>query len=151
MYSVISNPLSNGVGSKEPLATSSAAPVSASRPDPEVTQRIGRRRLTAAHKLAILNEADRCTQPEQIGALLRKEGLYSAALTNFRKQRDAGRLSIDPAQLRQQRLVKESARQRDARKIASLEATIAKKDVLLELQKKVSELLLLAQQTQADY
>lgn len=151
MYSVISNPLSNGVGSKEPLATSSAVPVSASRPDPEVTQRIGRRRLTAAHKLAILNEADRCTQPEQIGALLRKEGLYSAALTNFRKQRDAGRLSIDPAQLRQQRLVKESARQRDARKIASLEATIAKKDVLLELQKKVSELLLLAQQTQADY
>ena len=151
MHSVISNSLLNGAGSKEPAATPSSTPVSATRPDPEVTQRIGRRRLTAAHKLAILNEADRCTQPEQIGALLRKEGLYSAALTNFRKQRDAGRLSIDPAQLRQQRLVKESARQRDARKIASLEATIAKKDVLLELQKKVSELLLLAQQTQADY
>lgn len=122
-----------------------------SRPDPEVTLSRARRRLTTTQKLAILNEADRCTKPGELGALLRREGLYSSSLTNFRKQRDAVRLSVDSAQLRKQRLGHESARQRDARKIAHLEAEILKRDVLLELQKKVSELLLLAQQSQADY
>src|SRR5580698_4340159 len=82
------------------------------RPDPQVTQRAARRRFSAAEKLRILAEADAC-QPGQLGALLRREGLYSSTLKSFRKQRDEGKLGRDPNQLRQQRRDKEAARQRD--------------------------------------
>lgn len=149
MHSDLSKTLPNGVGSNDQVSVPGAS-LSPGHPDPEVTI-TGRRRLTAAHKLAILKEADRCTQPGQLGALLRREGLYSSALTNFRKQRDAGRLSVDPSKVRIQRLTKEAARQRDARKIVHLESEITKLNVLLELQKKVSELMQLAHQTQGDY
>jgi transposase-like protein len=52
-------------------------------PDPEVRAR--RRRFTAADKLRIVEEADRCTQPGQLGALLRREGLYSSQLAQWRR------------------------------------------------------------------
>lgn len=111
------------------------------RPDPQVAQRAPRRRFTAADKLRILAEADACNQPGQLGALLRREGLYSSTLASFRKQRDEGKLGRDPDQLRQQRREKEAARQRDARKIAQLEAENKKLKILLDLQKKVAELM----------
>ena len=111
------------------------------RPDPQVTQRAPRRRFTTADKLRILAEADACNQPGQLGALLRREGLYSSTLANFRKQRDEGKLGKDPNLVRQQRRDKEAARQRDARKIAHLEAENKKLKILLDLQKKVAELL----------
>lgn len=113
----------------------------ATRPDPQVTQRAARRRFTAADKLRILAEADTCNQPGQLGGLLRREGLYSSTLANFRKQRDEGKLGKDPNQLRQQRRDKEATRQRDVRKIAHLEAENKKLRILLDLQKKVAELL----------
>ena len=94
----------------------------------------------AAEKLRILAEADAC-QPGQLGALLRREGLYSSTLANFRKQRDEGKLGRDPNLLRQQRRDKEAARQRDRRKIVHLEAENKKLKILLELQKKVAELI----------
>jgi transposase-like protein len=112
-----------------------------SQPDPEVRQPASRRRFTAAEKLRILAAADACTEPGQLGALLRSEGIYSSHLTSFRKQRDTGKLGRDPQLVRRQHLEKESARQRDARKIASLEAENKKLKVLLELQKKVAELM----------
>ncbi|MDQ2949299.1 MAG: hypothetical protein M3Y27_25725 [Acidobacteriota bacterium] len=111
------------------------------RPDPQITQRAARRRFTAADKLRILAEADGCGQPGQLGALLRREGIYSSTLASFRKQRDAGKLGKDPSQIRQQRRDKEAARQRDARKIAYLEAENKKLKILLDLQKKVAELM----------
>lgn len=111
------------------------------RPDPQVAQRAPRRRFTAADKLRILAEADACNQPGQLGALLRREGLYSSTLASFRKQRDEGKLGRDPDQLRQQRREKEAARQRDARKIAQLEVENKKLKILLDLQKKVAELM----------
>src|SRR5579871_5004119 len=113
----------------------------AKRPDPQVTQRAARRRFTAADKLRILAEADACHQPGQLGALLRREGLYSSTLASFRKQRDEGKLGKDSNLVRQQRRDKEAARQRDARKIAHLEAENKKLKILLDLQKKVAELL----------
>ena len=113
----------------------------ASHPDPQVTQRATRRRFTAADKLRILAQADACNQPGQLGALLRREGLYSSSLTSFRKQRDEGKLGKDPNLVRQQRRDKEAARQRDARKIAHLETENKKLKILLDLQKKVAELL----------
>jgi transposase len=61
-------------------------------PDPEVPERPTRRRFTAEYKLRILKEADAAAEPGAIGALLRREGLYSSHLVDWRRQRDAGAL-----------------------------------------------------------
>ena len=61
-------------------------------PDPEVSEKAIRRKFTAKHKLRILQEVDRCTTQGQIGALLRREGLYSSNLTTWRRQREQGTL-----------------------------------------------------------
>ncbi len=61
-------------------------------PDPELVVRPRRRRFTAEYKLRVLREADACSQLGEIGALLRREGLYSSILSEWRKQRDAGSL-----------------------------------------------------------
>jgi hypothetical protein len=57
------------------------AHLAGSAPDPEVPEKKSRRKFTAKYKLRILAAADACTQPGQIGALLRREGLYSSNLT----------------------------------------------------------------------
>ena len=57
---------------------------------PDVTEKAVRRRFTAEYKERILDEADRCTEPGQVGQLLRREGLYSSHLANWRRQRKAG-------------------------------------------------------------
>src|ERR1041384_1236006 len=85
-----------------------------SPPDPEVPEKARRRRFSAEYKLAILGEADRCTEPGQIGALLRRERLYSSHLVDWRRQRDAGALQAlarkrgpqpaDPARVEVERL-----------------------------------------------
>lgn len=135
----------NGHAPADPEATATN-----SRPDPQVTVRAPRRSFTAADKLRILAEADACKQSGQLGALLRREGLYASTLANFRKQRDEGKLGKDPAQVRKQRLDKEAARQRDLRKIARLEAENKKLKVLIELQKKVAELMSLSEENPTD-
>ena len=61
-----------------------------STPDPEVIPKAERRRFTAEYKLRILSEADACTQRGEIGALLRREGLYRSHLDKWREQRRAG-------------------------------------------------------------
>ena len=61
-------------------------------PDPEVRPPAKRRRFSAEYKLSILAEADRCREPGAIGALLRREGLYSSHLTEWRRQRGSGEL-----------------------------------------------------------
>src|ERR1019366_1355463 len=90
----------------------------------------------------ILKEADACTLHGELGELLRREGLYSSSLTAFRKQLEAGRLvCADPAQKGQQRKQREAARQRDARRIARLESDNQKLRALVDLQKKLSDLI----------
>src|SRR5258705_1389489 len=61
-------------------------------PDPELIERATRRRFTAEYKLRILRQTEACTRPGEIGALLRREGLYTSHLTAWRKHRDAGAL-----------------------------------------------------------
>ena len=61
-------------------------------PDPELVERAKRRTFTAAYKLKVLEQADACEKPGEIGALLRREGLYSSLLTEWRRARDAGTL-----------------------------------------------------------
>ena len=76
------------VGERNGAAAGRTAPVGV--PDPELLERPVRRRFTAEYKLQILREADACTRLGQVGALLRREGLYSSHLATWRKQRDAG-------------------------------------------------------------
>jgi transposase len=111
-------------------------------PDPEVPAKAKRRRFSAEYKLAILREADACTQPGQIGALLRREGLYSSHLVDWRRQREVGALQAlarrrgpvpaDPAAAELERLRRDN--QRLARKLDQAER-------IIEIQGKVSELL----------
>ena len=61
-------------------------------PDPELIERPRRRRFTAEYKLRIVRQADACTRPGEIGALLRREGLYSSLLTEWRRARGSGAL-----------------------------------------------------------
>ena len=61
-------------------------------PDPEVPATVQRRRFSAAYRLRILKAVDACKKPGEVGALLRREGLYSSLLTNWRRQREAGAL-----------------------------------------------------------
>jgi transposase len=98
-------PLSNvrdGVGiAVEPegarRATGGASTI-APPPDPEVVAATAKRRqFSSSQKQRILAEADRCTEPGQIGALLRRDGLYSSNLSTWRKQREAAeRIALAP-------------------------------------------------------
>ena len=111
-----------------------------SRPDPQVVERPTRRTFTAEYKRRIVKEADACVRHGELGELLRREGLYSSSLAAFRKQLQSGRL-LDPVQKKQQRKQREAVRQRDARQIARLESENQKLRALLELQKKLSDLI----------
>src|ERR1039458_10205691 len=78
------------VGEGSEAATGRIAP--AGVPDPELVEHAKRRRFGAEYKLRVLREVEACTRPGEIGALLRREGLYSSLLSEWRKQRDAGSL-----------------------------------------------------------
>jgi transposase len=90
---------SNGVaiGSLEraegELQGTDRAHVAEGAPDPELVERPRRRRFSAEYKLRILREADACVKPGEVGALLRREGLYSSLLTEWRRQRERGSLA----------------------------------------------------------
>jgi len=85
------------VGERRRIADGVAA--AAGVPDPELAEKARRRRFTAAYKLKIVVAADACTRPGEIGALLRREGLYSSLLTEWRRARDSGALgALEPRQ-----------------------------------------------------
>jgi transposase len=113
-------------------------------PDPEVTARRSRRRYTSQYKLEVLRKADACTQPGQLGALLRKEGLYSSHLVTWRKQRVVGltpkkRGRKVTADSRVKQLEREKAGlETDKRR---LERRLERAETIIAFQKKVAELL----------
>jgi transposase len=80
----------NGAGAAVGAAGGRAAPEGV--PDPELVEQAKRRSFTAEYKARILAEADACTQPGEIGEVLRREGLYTSHLTYWRKQRKNGAL-----------------------------------------------------------
>jgi transposase len=111
-------------------------------PDPEVAEKPKRRHFSAEYRLRIVREADGCKEPGEIGALLRREGLYSSLLTAWRRQRDAGALeglrskkrgpkakAIDP---RVKRLERENAR---------LKRKLEQAETIIDIQKKVAGML----------
>jgi transposase-like protein len=110
-------------------------------PDPEVPEKTARRKFTAAYKLRILKEAERCTVPGQIGALLRREGIYSSSLTSWRRQVKQGLVPKKRGPVAQKA-------DPNVRRIAVLEREneklahkLKQAELIIDVQKKVAEFL----------
>src|SRR5271157_303317 len=111
-------------------------------PKTEVVAKAKRRQYTAEYKLRILREVDACQGHGEIGALLRREGVYSSNLTNWRRQRERGELDglsprkrgpkPDPRAVELARLKRENERLRERLRQA---------EVIIEVQKKVAQML----------
>jgi len=134
------------VGDELSNAAASAGPgVVATKPGPEVSARPSRRRFAGAYKLEILQQAGACKEPGEVGALLRREGLYSSHLSAWRRQRDRGALRELSARKRGRRpeppnplAARVAELEREKRK---LERRLHRAETIIEIQKKTSELL----------
>jgi transposase len=123
-------------------ASGSSATLRAATPDPEVPAKVERRQFTAEYRRRILKDADACKKPGAVGALLRREGLYSSHLANWRRQRDQGELVVGrarkrgpvptPVDPRVKQLEVENRR---------LQRKLARAETIITLQKKVAEIL----------
>ena len=105
-------------------------------------RRVQRRRFPAEYRLRIVKQADACKQPGELGALLRREGLYSSLLTNWRRQREQGALR-DLRERRpgpKPRPVDPRVKQLEAEN-ARLHRKLQRADTIITLQKKVAEIL----------
>jgi transposase-like protein len=113
------------------------------RPDPEVLPRAKRRNFTASYKLWVLAEADKCRQqPGQIGALLRREGLYSSHLRTWQRQREAGQMAGLKPQKRGRKANEEAAEINQLRhENKRLTRQLEQAELIIEAQKKLSEIL----------
>jgi len=110
-----------------------------------------RRRFSAEYKLAILDEYERLTDPGAKGALLRREGLYSSHIVEWRRARDVGAIrELAPKARPAKRTPEQVELDRAQRRIERLENDLAKHKLALEIQGKASELLerLLAESNQ---
>ena len=109
-------------------------------PDPEVEPRAKRRQFSVAYKLRILEQAEQCREPGEIGALLRREGLYSSHLSKWRQQQQAGQLEptrkrgrkSNPDKMELSRLQQENER---------LKVKVERAELIIEAQKKLCQLL----------
>jgi transposase len=120
-----------------------------SPPDPEVPENKPRRRFTVAYKLRILKEYDACTKPGEIGALLRREGLYHSNIKTWVRQRDKSVLHGLKPRKRGRKpqevnpLAREIARlERENKKLAD---KLKKAETIIDVQKKISEILGISQ------
>jgi transposase-like protein len=127
---------SNGAGAAGPLVQPA---------DPEVPEKAQRRQFTASYKLKILRQADACTQPGEVGALLRREGIYSSLLSTWRRQRERGELDGlsgkkpgKPPIDRDKLAIEVKRLRRDNER---LQRRLRQAETVIDVQKKVSELL----------
>ena len=127
----------------EPKQTAPAGEGEVHAPDPEALPRAERRQYAAQYKLRILEEVERCTERGQIGALLRREGLYSSHLSKWRRQRAEGQLQGLSPQKRGRKAqevgVEELARLQ--RENERLRARLEQAEMIIDVQKKLSRLL----------
>ena len=113
-------------------------------PDPEVLAKPKRRRFTAAYKAQVVEEAQRCTESGQIGALLRREGLYSSALTQWRRQYQSGALGAlkdDKRGRKRTRDARDQELERLHRENERLNKKLGQAELIIEIQKKVAAML----------
>ncbi len=114
-------------------------------PNPEVEAKAVRRRFSAKYKRSVLEQADRCTNRGDIGTLLRREGLYSSHLTNWRRQREEGALGGLAPRKRGRKPDPATAERRVIAKLSNenerLRGQLKKAQIIIEVQKKLSEIL----------
>ena len=112
------------------------------QPDPEVVPRATRRRFSVAEKVRILEDADACTKPGEIGALLRREGIYSSYLSDWRRERETGEWQGLSGQKRgrpQKEQAAEVARLQQENE--RLKTQLAQAELIITAQKKLSQAL----------
>jgi transposase len=118
-------------------------------PDPEVAEKKPRRRFTAKYKLRILQEADNCKGPGQLGALLRSKGLYSSNLTTWRRQREQGTLTgLAPKKRGRKNIPKNPLTDQVIRlekENRKLRLKLKQAETIIDVQKKVSQMLRISQ------
>ena len=140
--------LSATEGGRRPTGVAESAvrqpPTQSSQPsDPEAIIRPARRRFTAEYKLAILEEIDRCRTSTERGAIMRREGLYSSRISEWRKSRSAGALSA--LSKKRGRHPKRSPQEEQIELLKAenkhLQAKLAEAEAIVDIQKKVSEIL----------
>jgi len=111
-------------------------------PNPEVTLKAKRRTFTAEYKLAILAEADSCRESGEIGALLRREGLYSSHLATWCRQREVGGLAGLTSKKRGRKPDEQAAENATLRREnARLRKQLAQADLIIAAQKKLAQVL----------
>jgi transposase len=130
---------------REGAEITGALSATTTQPDPEVAEKPQRRRFTVEYKVRILREADACAEPGEIGALLRREGLYSSHLTEWRRQREQGALAALAPRKRGRRGAPPHPLARRVseleRENTRLQRRLQQAEVIIEVQKKVAELL----------
>ena len=131
-------------GEADRSSTDARANTTPPHPDPEVVAQAKRRRFTAEYKLRILREVDRARGSGGIGALLRREGLYSSVLATWRREREAGvRQALAPQKRgpksKYNPLAEENQQLR--RENQRLTEELRKADIVIDVQKKVAALL----------
>ncbi len=112
----------------------------AGKVDSEVVPMARRRQFSRAYKLRILAEVEQCQRGE-VGALLRREGLYSSVLSKWRQQKTAGKLDQPIREASQQDKKQAKELRKLQRENARLQAELAKAEAIIEVQKKLSALL----------
>lgn len=114
-------------------------------PDPEVPVQATRRRFTAEYKRRILKQADACTEAGSLGALLRREGLYSSNLKTWRRQVEQGVLSaLTPQKRGRKELVRNpliAENEKLRRENERLAERLRRAEIIIDVQKKVSQML----------
>ena len=136
----------SGVSAVSPVSVSSlAGPAPAPIADPQVSDRPVRRHFTAEYKRRIVREAELSVAPGQIGSLLRREGLYSSQLSEWRKQEEQAALCALAPKKRGRKAVADDPLVDENRKLRQekvrLERRLAQAELVIDIQKKVSELL----------
>lgn len=116
--------------------------------NPEVTQKAARRRFTSEYKRGIAMEAENCRQPGEIGALLRREGLYSSVLAGWRRQLREESLSSSEKSNSKPLPAQELARLK--RENERLKEKLRQAELIIEVQKKVSEMMQTRSQEKTD-
>jgi len=109
-----------------------------------------RRRYTREEKLRILRLVDSCTQRGQVAAILRREGIYYSTLNDFRKQQHEGRLEPGNRPSKQQKRDDQNELARLRRENARLQRKLEQAELIIDVQKKVSQLLGITLQTKEE-
>jgi transposase len=125
-------------------APSAALREGGSIPDPEVAEKRKRRRFSAAYKAKIVQAADACIESGEIGALLRREGLYSSQLSSWRRLYHAGALSglrDDKRGRKPSRHPLEEENERLRKQLERTEKRLQQAETIIDIQKKVAQML----------